>query len=255
MRLIDQKKVIALAANSQLKAHQIRLDEIEATQFEQIRKALGEDLYDEIIADKFSTETGADFTIDISSFDILTAYSTGLSIIGGGNKAITVINYTNGQITAVAHGLSTDDEIYIDGVAKDANGNDIDELNKKLQYNEFKVTKVDNDIITLTSNIVNDYLKPPLAFYVFHKCFDRIWVELSDRGAGLLNTEGFSTVSKATRKSYKENLIKTADSLLANAIDYIYKQEYTNYGGYEGDEEEYLETVKALGNKIRTNRF
>lgn len=236
-----------------MEENQIRNSEILAVQFSRLRSSLKEDLYEQIIANKFSIDPN--FTTAINFSSVKTAYASGLTIIGGGNKAITVINYATGNITATAHGLSTDDEIYINGIAKDSTGEEIEELDRKLQYNEFKVTKIDDNIITLTSNIVNDYLKEPLAFYVLYEIFDRIWVELSDRGIVQLQTERTQYVDKTTRSAYKESLMNIADNLMAIALNYIREQNYENYIGTEENEEEYLARLRNLGTRKRVNTF
>ena len=195
MALINREKVITTVINRNLDIEQIKVDEIEAAEFKYIRGSLKEDLYEAIVASPFSTDP--DFTtgiIDTSVDEVELTYSSGLTANG---KAITgITNATEAVFTLVDHGFSTGDVIYIAGTgAKTSDGSKIPEFNKKLQHNKLKVAKITDDTFKLTSNLINDYLKPALAYYTVGLSFNKIYVEISDRGVKHLDADHTTTVT------------------------------------------------------------
>jgi len=253
--LINREKVITTVITRNLNIEQIKVSEIEAAEFKYIRGSLKEDLYEAIVADPFSTDP--DFTtglVDTSVEEVELTYSTGLT---ANATAITGIsNATEAVFTLVDHGFSTDDVIYIAGTgAKTSGGASIPEFNRMLQYNKFKVTKVTADTFKLTSNLVNDYLKPALAYYVVGLAFNKIYVEISDRGIKHLDVDHTTTVDSKTRTEIRADIFQIADALMGKARDYIYEQDYDDYDGSEDDEDEYESLVMRKGETKRVTHF
>ena len=255
MALINREKVSTTVIYRNLDIEQIKLDEIEAAEFIYIRGSLKEDLYEAIVADPFSTDP--DFTtglVDTSVKEVELTYSSGLTANGA---AITGISNAEEAIfTLVGHGFSTDDVIYIAGTgAKTSGGASIPEFNKMLQYNKFAVTKVSNDTFKLTSNLVNDYLKPALAYYTVGLAFNKIYVEISDRGIKHLDVDHTTTVDSRIRTEMRADIFQIADALMGKARDYIYEQDFDDYDGTLDDEVDYESLVMRKGEQKRVTHF
>ena len=253
MALINREKVIATVINRSLDVSQIKLDEIEAAEFKYIRGSLKEDLYEAILDDPFSTDP--DFTTGlVDTSEIQETYSSGLTANG---TAITGISEASEAVFTVnTHGFSTGDIIYIAGNgAKTSASVNIPDLNRLLQYNKFKVTKVDDNTFKLTSNIVNDYIKPALAYYTVGLAFNKIYVEISDRGLVFLETDHATNVDQKVRNDIKADILQIADALMGKAHDYIYEQDYDDYKGSKDDEDEYESTVMRKGQDKRVTHF
>ncbi len=255
MALINREKVITTVINRSLDLSQIKLEEIEAAEFKYIRGSLKEDLYEAIVADPFDTDP--DFTtglIDTSVKEVELIYSSGLTANG---TAITGIsNATEAVFTLAGHGFSTDDVIYIAGTgAKTSGTDDIIELNRLLQYNKLKVTKIDTDTFKLTSNLVNDYLKAPLAYYTVGLAFNKIYVEVSDRGVVHLSTDNTTTIDNKTRNDIRTDIFQIADALMGKARDYIYEQDFDDFDGAQDDEDDYLNLIQREGQDKRVTHF
>ncbi len=253
--LINREKVIATVINRKLDVSQLKLEEIEAAEFKYIRGSLKEDLYEAIVADPFSTDP--DFTTgSVNTSEIQDTYSTGLTANG---TAITGISKADETIfTLVGHGFTTADIVYIAGTGAKTSATpavNIDELNRLLQYNKMSVTKLTTDTFSLTSNLVNDYLKAPLAYYAVGLAFNKIYVEVSDRGIVHLNTNGTTNVDSKTRNDIRTDIFQIADALMGKARDYIYEQDFEDYDGAKDDEKEYEEVVLRKGIPKRTTHF
>jgi len=251
--LINREKVIATVINRKLDVSQLKLEEIEAAEFKYIRGSLKEDLYEAIVTDPFDTDP--DFTTGlVDTSEIQETYSEGLTADG---TAITGISKADEAVfTLESHGFTTADIIYIAGTgAKTSGSANIDELNRLLQYNKMKVTKVTDDTFKLTSNLVNDYLKAPLAYYAVGLAFNKIYVEVSDRGVKFLNTDQTTNVDSKTRNDIRADIFQIADALMGKARDYIYEQDYDDYEGTLDDEDDYESLVKREGIKKRVTHF
>ena len=118
-----------------------------------------------------------------------------------------------------------------------------------------KVTKVTDDTFKLTSNLVNDYLKAPLAYYAVGLAFNKIYVEVSDRGVKFINTDQTTNVDSKTRNDVRADIFQIADALMGKARDYIYEQGFDDYGGIKDDENKYEEVVLREGIKKRVTHF
>lgn len=251
--LINREKVIATVINRKLDVSQLKLEEIEAAEFKYIRGSLKEDLYEAIVADPFDDDP--DFTTGyVDTSEVQETYSSGLTVDGteitGISKASTAV------FTLSSHGFTTADIVYIAGTgAKTSGSANIDELNRLLQYNKMKVTKVTDDTFNLTSNLVNDYLKAPLAYYAVGLAFNKIYVEVSDRGVKFLNTDQTTNVDSKTRNDIRADIFQIADALMGKARDYIYEQDYDDYEGTLDDEDDYESLVKREGIKKRVTHF
>ena len=233
----------------------MKLEEIEAAEFKYISAYLKEDLYEAIVAYPFYTDP--DFTtglIDTSVKEVELFYSSGLTANG---TAITGIsNVTEAVFTLAGHGFSTDDVIYIAGTgAKTSGGDDIIELNRLLQYNKLKVTIIDTNTFKLTSNLVNDYLKAPLAYYTVGLAFNKIYVEVSDRGIVHVITDKTTTVDNKTRNDIRTDIFQIADALMGKARDYIYEQDFDDFDGALDDEDDYLNIIQREGQNKRVTHF
>ena len=253
MALINREKVISTVINRSLDVSQIKLDEIEAAEFKYIRSSLKEDLYEAILADPFSTDP--DFTTDLlDTSEVQETYSSGLTANG---TAITGISKADEAVfTIVGHGFSTDDVIYIAGAGAKTSGSvNIPDLNRMLQYNKFKVTKITDDTFKLTSNIVNDYIKPALAYYTVGLAFNKIYVEISDRGLKMLEVNNAANIDAKVRDDIRTDIMQIADALMGKAHDYIYEQDYDDYEGSQDDEDEYESTVMRKGQDKRVTHF
>lgn len=253
MALINREKIITTVINRKLDVSQIKLEEIEAAEFKYIRGSLKEDLYESIVDDPFNTDP--DFTTGkVDTSEVQETYSTGLTADG---TAITGISKAAEAIfTVEGHGFSTGDVIYIAGTgAKTTGGANIDDLNRLLQYNKLKVTKIDTNTFNLTSNLVNDYLKAPLAYYAVGLAFNKIYVEVSDRGIKFLDTDKTTNVDSKTRNDIRADIFQIADALMGKARDYIYEQDYDDFGGTEDDEDDYEYNVMRKGQDKRTTHF
>ena len=251
--LINREKVITTVINRHLDISQLKLEEIEAAEFKYIRGSLKEDLYEAIVDDQFSTDP--DFTTGyVDTSEVQETYSSGLTANG---TAITGISKASTAVfTLASHGFTTADIIYLAGTGAITSGSaNIDELNRLLQYNKMKVTKLTDSTFNLTSNLVNDYLKAPLAYYAVGLAFNKIYVEVSDRGVRFLNTDQTTNVDSKTRNDIRTDIFQIADALMGKAIDYIYEQEYDDYDGALGDESKYEEVVLREGIKKRTTHF
>jgi len=247
MLLISREKIVSLVASRKLDPEQIKTSEIRAAQFRYIRGALKEDLYEQIIDDQWSTDP--DFTISGLDTNYLEEdYSEGLIVqkIGGAKQGISGISrVASAVITISAHGYSNGDLITISGTS----GNEA--WDRILLHNTFKITEKEDDTFELTTNIVNQYLKEPLAYYVFALAFYRILAEASEKGIQVLQIERGETPDADIRKQYQESLVKTADSLMGEAVNYIEEQDYDEYEGSEGDEDDYTNRVMTKGNEGR----
>ena len=255
--LINREKIIATVINRKLDVSQIKLEEIEAAEFKYIRGSLKEDLYEAIVDDPFDTDP--DFTtgfVDTSVKEVELIYSSGLT---ANAKAITGISNTEEAVfTLVDHGFTTSDVIYIAGTGAVTSATipvSIEELNRLLQYNKMQVTKVTDDTFKLTSNLVNDYLKAPLAYYAVGLAFNKIYVEVSDRGIIFLDTDKTTNVDSKTRNDIRADIFQIADALMGKARDYIYEQDYDDYDGMLDDESNYENTVKRVGQDKRVTHF
>lgn len=255
MALINREKVITTVINRNLDIEQIKVDEIEAAEFKYIRGSLKEDLYEAIVASPFSTDP--DFTTGIVNTlvkEVELIYSSGLT---ANSKKITgITNAAEAVFTIDGHGFSTGDVIYIAGAgAKTLDGSKIPELNKTLQHNKLEVTKVDVDTFKLTSNLVNDYLKPALAYYTVGMVFNKIYVEISDRGVKYLDVDHATTVDPKVRSETRADIFQIADALMGKALDYIHEQNFDDYKGSGDDEDEYESLVMRKGQDKRVTHF
>jgi len=253
--LINREKIIATVINRKLKVSQIKLEEIEAAEFKYIRGSLKEDLYEAIVVDPFDDDP--DFTTGfVNTSEVQETYSTGLTADG---TAITGISKASEAVfTLVGHGFTTADIVYIAGtgaVTSGATPVSIDDLNRLLQYNKMQVTTVTVDTFKLTSNLVNDYLKAPLAYYAVGLAFNKIYVEVSDRGIKFLDTDKTTNVDSKTRNDIRADIFQIADALMGKARDYIYEQDYDDYDGTLDDEDNYENTVKRVGQNKRVTHF
>ena len=255
MALINREKIIATVINRSLDASQIKLEEIEAAEFKYIRGSLEEDLYEAIVADPFDDDPK--FTTGfVDTSEVQETYSTGLTADG---TAITGISKASAAVfTLVGHGFTTADIVYIAGTGAktaDAKPSNIDDLNRLLQYNKMQVTTVTVDTFKLTSNLVNDYLKAPLAYYAVGLAFNKIYVEISDRGIKFIDTDKTTNVDNKVRNDVRADIFQIADALMGKARDYIYEQDYDDYDGTLDDEDNYENTVKRVGQDKRTTHF
>ena len=253
--LINREKIIATVINRKLDASQIKLEEIEAAEFKYIRGSLKEDLYEAIVSDPFDTDP--DFTTGlVDTSEVQETYSSGLTANG---TAITVISKADEAVfTIEGHGFTTADIVYIAGTGAVTSATpavNINDLNRLLQYNKMKVTTVTVDTFKLTSNLVNDYLKAPLAYYTVGLAFNKIYVEVSDRGIKFLDTDKTTNVDSKTRNDIRADIFQIADALMGRARDYIYEQDYDDYDGTLDDESNYEELVKRVGQDKRTTHF
>jgi len=252
--LINREKIIATVINRTLDVSQLKLEEIEAAEFKYIRGSLKEDLYEAIVDDPFSADP--DFTTGlVNTSEVQETYSEGLTVNG---TAITGISKADETVfTVVGHGFLTDDIVYIagTGAVSSTPAVDIDDLNRLLQYNKMKVTKVDTDTFTLTSNLVNNYLKAPLAYYAVGLAFNKIYVEVSDRGIVHLNTDNTTHVDSKTRNDIRGDIFQIADALMGKARDYIYEQDFDDYDGALDDEGDYEDLVMRKGQNRRVTHF
>jgi len=251
--LINREKVISTVINRKLDVSQLKLEEIEAAEFKYIRGSLKEDLYEAIVADPFDDDP--DFTTGyVDTSEVQETYSSGLTADG---KAITGISKASTAVfTLATHGFTTADIVYIAGTgAKTTGSANIDELNRLLQYNKMKVTKLTADTFNLTSNLINDYLKAPLAYYAVGLAFNKIYVEVSDRGVKFLNTDQTTNVDSKTRNDIRTDIFQIADALMGKARDYIYEQDFDDYDGTKDDEDDYEEVVLRKGILKRTTHF
>ena len=253
MALINREKVITTVINRSLDVSQIKMDEIEAAEFRYIRGSLKEDLYEAIVADPFSTDP--DFTTGlVDTSEVQETYSSGLTADGTAIAGIS--NAGEAVFTITSHGFSTADVIYIAGTGAKTSGNvNIPDLNRVLQYNKFKVTKVDDNTFKLTSNIVNDYIKPALAYYTVGLAFNKIYVEISDRGVKFLDVDHATNVDTKVRNEIRADILQIADALMGKAHDYIYEQDYDDYKGSQDDEAEYESLVMRKGQDKRVTHF
>ena len=206
-----------------------------------------EDLYEQIVNDPWSADP--DFTIDgVGTSDIINDYKQGLSVIkeGGEKQAITAISKASSAVLSVeGHGYADGDLITILGESGD------DEWDRLFLYNQFKVAEKETDTFELLTNVVNQYLKEPLAYYAFALGFYRIMAEASEMGIHILAIDKGQTPDTDVREQYLKSLYKTADTLMGEAVDYIQEQSYTEYEGTEGDEQYYTERVMMKGNTAR----
>ena len=259
MALINCEKVISTVINRHFDVSQIKLEEIEAAEFKYIRGSLNEDLYEAIVSDPFNDDPDEDETTSfiteiVNTSEIQETYSDGLTANG---TPITGISKADEAVfTLVGHGFSTDDIVYIagSGAITQKNANIIG-LNRLLQYNKMKVTKVDSDTFNLTSNLVNDYLKAPLAYYTVGLAFNKIYVEISDRGVKFLNTDQTTNVDSKTRNDIRGDIFQIADSLMGKARDYIYEQGFDDYDGTKDDEADYEDLIMRKGQDKRVTHF
>ncbi len=82
------------------------------------------------------------------------------------------------------------------------------------------------------TTLIDDYIKPCLAYFVKYLAFNDFFVEISDRGAFNLNADNANVISNATRTDTEAKILQVANIKAEKLTDYIKKQDLANNTDY-----------------------